>query len=390
MRASLRQYPTLLIASLFNTRNSQAPIGVQRLAAIVFFVLPLVALQVFHRVCLLLDNVLYPGWRRAAITAPVFVVGIPRSGTTYLHRVLAADQDRFTTMRLWEMVFAPAVVQRKALLALIACDRALGRPVARTFDCLQRLVLGRWGGIHKIAFDEPEEDYLLLLPICACFLLYLPFPFPRRLGWLAFFDRDATTTEKRRVMNFYRACLKRHLYVTGDQHTLLSKNVSFTPMLESLIETFPDARIIGCHRTPHETVPSQLSSMASGGAAFGSRADHPEFTAFFLDLLEYYYDHLYQSLSELPENRRRFVAMSRLTADVGGTIRNLYQRFDFSLSDGFAEYLDTETEKTRNYRSKHRYRATDFGLDDERIHERFAGAIALFDYPTHQSTSPAT
>jgi hypothetical protein len=380
MRASIRQYGSILAGSVLFSRGSQAPFGLRRLLVVVFFGIPLVCLQIVHRLCLALDNVLFPGWRRVSVEAPVFVVGVPRSGTTYLHRVLAKDQTRFTTMRMWEMVLAPSVLQRRLLLGLGGVDRALGRPVMRFFDWCQEALTGKWGGIHKIAFDEPEEDYLLLLPICACFLLILPFPFPRRLGWLAFFDRDATSDEKSRVTSFYRDCLRRHLYVVGTDRTLLSKNVSFTPLIESLAEAFPDARFVGCHRDPLATVPSQLSAMASGGDAFGNRSDHPEFVEFFLELLSYYYAHLHDVLGGLPRERCATVPMPRLTSDVGATVRSIYDCFGMSIDDAYAEVLELETEKTRNYRSKHNYDLADFGLTEEEVAARFAESAAGFGY----------
>jgi hypothetical protein len=69
---------------------------------------------------------LFPAFRRQQIRQPVFVLGVPRSGTTFLHRALAADAA-FTTTRTWELLFAPSLCQRYLIRGLIAVDSSWGR-----------------------------------------------------------------------------------------------------------------------------------------------------------------------------------------------------------------------------------------------------------------------
>lgn len=74
---------------------------------------PLFALlQAINGAGLLLDYLLFPDFRRVRVREPLFVVGVPRSGTTFLHRLLAGDRERFTTTALWELIFAPSITQR--------------------------------------------------------------------------------------------------------------------------------------------------------------------------------------------------------------------------------------------------------------------------------------
>lgn len=55
----------------------------------------------------LLDELLFPDHRRIEVRAPVFIVSNFRGGTTFLHRLLALDRDRFCTMQMWEVLLAP-------------------------------------------------------------------------------------------------------------------------------------------------------------------------------------------------------------------------------------------------------------------------------------------
>jgi len=62
----------------------------------------------------ILDEVLYPGYRSVTLESPVFVLAPPRTGSTSLHRVLCADQDRFFAPQLVELFF-PFITVARAL-----------------------------------------------------------------------------------------------------------------------------------------------------------------------------------------------------------------------------------------------------------------------------------
>ena len=61
-----------------------------------------------------LDRVFFPGYRKQPIDRPVFIVGNPRSGTTFLHRLLLGSGDDLAAFELWEMLF-PAITARTLL-----------------------------------------------------------------------------------------------------------------------------------------------------------------------------------------------------------------------------------------------------------------------------------
>ena len=197
------------------------------------------AWQALNWLGLLLDEVFFRGYRRIEIHRPLFVVGPPRTGTTHLHHVLSTGPET-TTFRTWECLFGVSVTGRYACLGL-------GKL--------------RLDEIHPVRMDDPEEDFLALLPPLACFLIVVPLPRARWLWRLARFDRDVGPAERRALLSYYRRAIQRHLYVFGDDKTFLSKNASFAGMTQSLLDEFPDARIIATVRDPLKVVPSQLSSL---------------------------------------------------------------------------------------------------------------------------------
>ncbi|MEA3275221.1 MAG: sulfotransferase [Pseudomonadota bacterium] len=328
---------------------------------------PLFALvQLIHWIGFLLDEILFPGYRRVEIKEPLFVLGVPRSGTTHLHRVLARDQ-RFTTFSTWECLFALSVTERRFWLGLGRLDALVGGPLRRLLDWLERRVFGAIAEVHSMSLRDPEEDYFSLMPVLACFILILPFPADTHLWRMGTFDRDMPAPERRRLMAFYRGCLKRHLYVHGTDKRLLSKNAAFAPLAGTLRETFPDARFLVCLREPTRTLPSQLSSVEAGLRLFGVLRVAPDFRCRLVRQLGFYYENLERVLGGAAEHQCTWITMQDLKADLTAAVTAVYRRLDLPMDDGFRERLDVQAAQARGYRSGHSYSLEQFGLTPETI-----------------------
>ena len=160
---------------------------------------------------LLLDEIFFRAYRRLEITAPVFIVGNFRSGTTLLHRLLAKDEKRFSSMKMWEILFAPSIVQRKVVSALAALDRRLGGPVHKRVAKME----DHWhkaNVLHRTSLREPEEDDYLLLHIWSALTIGLSSGLLEEATPYAYFDTMLPEAERTRIMTFYRRCVQRHLH----------------------------------------------------------------------------------------------------------------------------------------------------------------------------------
>ncbi|MFZ0716301.1 sulfotransferase, partial [Mycobacterium sp.] len=73
--------------------------------------------QAISAITLALDYVFYPSHRKQPIDRPIFIIGNPRSGTTFLHRLLLGAGD-MAALELWEMLF-PAITARKLLGGIV-------------------------------------------------------------------------------------------------------------------------------------------------------------------------------------------------------------------------------------------------------------------------------
>lgn len=348
--------------------------------------IPVFALvQAIHWIGFLLDELLFPAYRRVEVREPLFVLGVPRSGTTHLHRVLAED-EQFTTFSTWECFFALSVSARRFWMGIGWLDARLGRVLARLLGLLERHAFSALDDIHSMRLSDPEEDYFAFTPALACFILMLPFPHSERIWRMGTFDRDCSPGERERLMRYYYRCLQKHLYVHGPERRLLSKNAAFAPLATSLRESFPDARFILCLRPPSETIPSQLSSIEGGITLFESDRIMPDLRERLRDQLAFYYRNLYQSFVHHPGARCVWVTMNDLKQDLGSSIERAYQHLGFSMSTTYQHRLHARQRHSRTYRSAHHYSLEQYALSSESIEQQLG---ALYDELLEQRNAQA-
>ena len=336
------------------------------------------ALQLFHWLTLLVDEVLFRGYRRVEIREPIFILGPPRSGTTHLHQVMARDPQR-TTPRTWECLFGLSITERKLVGALTWVDQKIGRPAARLGSWIGRRWLSSMDDIHPLSLAEPEEEFLWLMPLAACFILIVAFP---RADWLwrvARFDVALEERDIRDLLQWYRGCIRRHLYVAGPEMRFLSKNASFSGMADSLLREFPDARILYTMRAPDAVVPSQLSSLRPGLALCGFPQYSDAFRDRLLDLLAFYYRHL---ASVAAENRDRMAMIYNddLRDNLESAVLDALAKTGLAATDEFRKELSDAATVSRGFKSGHSYTLDEFGLDSTTLASRFAGACAAYDF----------
>jgi len=383
---SLRRYLALLLQLVTSPRRDG-----RRLVGflLVLGALPLVvAAQFLHWLTFLLDEIFYRGYRDVAVREPLFVLGPPRTGTTHLHRVLSADPNT-TTFRTWECLFGLSVFSRKLLLVLARMDRGLGRPAGRLGAWLGRRLTGAMDDIHPVGLDDPEEDFLCLLPLAACFLLVVPFP---RAAWLwdiARFDTALGEDEKRELLGWYRRCIQKHLYVFGADKRFLSKNASFSGMAEALLTEFPDARILYTSRDPRAAVPSQLSSLRPALETCGFPHYPDDLRDGLVDLLRYYYEHLYEVAATYPD-RMALLYNDDLKNDLSTTVIAALNSVGLAVDDGFRDSLLIMSAESRQHTSDHQYSPEQFGLSDELIASHFERVYALYQFRQHSRPGDET
>lgn len=330
------------------------------------------ALAALHVLTFPLDTVVFPALRRTEVRAPVFVVGHARSGTTYLHRMLAND-PRFSYVLLWEMFF-PSLIEKKILRAVLRADQRLGGRLRRRIDAVDERLFSKSQSVHESGLFAPEEDEFLLTLSCASGFWIVQYPYADELDFY-YVDERWPAAKRRRVMVFYRECLRRQLMLNGAGLTHLSKAPVHCGRVESLIQTFPDARFVVPVRNPYETIPSFLKLMQfAWSARKRSEEDMQRSFRFFADSSYHYYQHPLDVLGAHPEVPSTIVDYGDLVTDPAATVRRVYD--DIGLTMVPEQEKALADERGREYRSAHAYSLEEFGLEADEIRTRLA---PLFD-----------
>ncbi len=370
----------LLRLTLFHSGGSHARLTPKRLFVMAGFIPLFFCVQVTHWIAFFLDDLFFRGYKDVEIKEPVFMLGIPRSGSTFLHRVLAKDTENFTTLNLWEMAFAPSIIERKFWMTLGAIDGALGGFGRKLFGVLDDRIFASVRKIHRVSMFEPEEDDLVLFPIVASAFLLFPFPFPDELWHLAYFDTQTPPEDRQRIMSFYKTCVQRHLYVHGTDRRFLSKNPAFSPKIDALNEFFPDSMAVCNVRNPYQAIPSLLSFLSFSWDRFGNDPKGNTFRDMILDMAGHWYRYPIERFPAWPESRHTFMEYGVLTGDPKQAVLDLYDRFGLEVGPAFAEVLDAEREKALRYRSKHAYSLDQFDLTSDKLLEDYGDIFEHYGF----------
>ncbi|HEY6878350.1 MAG TPA: sulfotransferase [Polyangiales bacterium] len=323
------------------------------------------------------DNKLYPAHLSQPLGKPVFIVAAPRSGTTFLHRLMSED-PQFTTFKLLQTFF-PTISGHRALDALKSVNDALGGVFDKLQEKLDENYFGAWEGLHDMGLNQDEEDEALWAMAFATPAIWLVLPFPERFDHLRFIDK--LPREKReKLVAHYRGCVQRHLYANQGK-TLLGKNVLLPGRFEIVTQALPEARFVHILRHPYEAVPSTLSLFTvpwrwhSPKLSLQGREAHA-----LAQLIIDYYKFLHQKQLESDRTGdQRFFSMTyrALLQDPVARIEEIYARFSLSMTPDLRERLRIEAQKRGKFKSDHTYSLEQFGLTKDYVYRELA---ELFDY----------
>ena len=362
-----RLHLACFVSSFGKEGRAVAPLGPQRWRFLLLFFPLGLALQGLHWLGFLADDLFFRGWRKAIPRKPVFITGLPRSGTTFVHRLLASDRAQFSTFSSWEVGLAPSVSEKRILRMLARLDGLVGSPLKRAVRAIVQRLSGEFGDIHEVGPQAPEEDYLCLLPVGGCFLLSLAFPQRRECWQLADFSSLPAGLRKD-LLGYYRRCLQAHQFVRGKGRRILSKNAAFASWVPDLQREFPDAAFILCIRDPHRGLSSQLSSIAPARAVFGTDPDGEVAAAEFPRVFADGYRILANTVAKEAAFAQQQVAIldqQDLQADAEGCLRAALAQLDIAPGAGMAAALSREGRRASPHQSSHRHRAEDYPVDME-------------------------
>ncbi|HTI21380.1 MAG TPA: sulfotransferase [Kutzneria sp.] len=301
----------------------------------------------------------YPEHAEVPIERPIFVTGLPRTGTTALHRLLSADPAH-QGLQVW-LTEVPQPRPPRETWADNPVFQAIEENYRR-----HHVEHPEFMGLHYMSADEVEECWQLLRQSMRSISYECLAHLPTYSTWLA--GQDWTEAYRRH---------RRNLQLIGlpdrDRRWVL-KNPSHLFALDALLAAYPDALVIQTHRSPRSVIASvcSLNQQASAGWSTvfeGDVVGRDQFDLWARGLDRFTADRAKHDPAQFFDVRYR-----DLVGDPIGTMRAIYAHFGLPLTDrAEAAMAAIHADNSSGQRQPaHRYQLSDFGLTGEEVDERFA------------------
>ena len=308
-----------------------------------------------NRLMLQRDRHLYPAIRTQRIVEPVFIIGLPRSGTTLLHTLLAADPGHRAPL-VWEVMFpSPPSNERK--------DRRI-RATRRSIRYLHWLA-PTFRNVHAVGAEIPQECIGLTSPSMLSDQLDSMYRVPSYRNW--YLNQNFLP-----AYQFHRRFLQ-HLQHRQTARRWVLKAPAHMFALPALLTMYPDALFVQVHRDPLKAVTSVSSLIAILRRIF---SDHVDPTEVGRDALQYWADTMRTFLpqrDQMPSERFCDVNYVDIRKDPVGVVGKVYDYFGWELSDDAAarmrQVLKNQPPEENGF---HRYDPAQFGFTPELVQESFA------------------
>ncbi|WP_067547265.1 sulfotransferase family protein [Nocardia crassostreae] len=299
----------------------------------------------------------HPGYAETPVQRPIFVTGLPRTGTTALHRLLAADPQH-QALEMWLAEFPQPRPPR---------DSWAENPIYQQIDAgfaQHRVENPEFMGLHYMSAADVEECWQLLRQTAKSIsyesLAYLP----TYSQWLR--QQDWTNAYVRHRRNL-------QLIGLGDSRRWVLKNPSHLFALDALMSVYPDALIIQTHRDPVTIVGSSCSLSEHAARGWSTTFTRERIGATQLELWS-------RGLREFTTARAKYnpdqfldIQFEDLRADPMGTVEKIYGQFglEFTAPARAAMLSLDEESKSGDRKPAHRYSLADYGLTEDQVKAEF-------------------
>lgn len=312
------------------------------------------------------DRVQFPAIAQEKIRQPIFITGLPRSGSTFLHALLAQD-PACRAPQVWE-VMRPSPPPETASYR---SDPRIARS-RRDLSCVNVLMPG-FSKCHAIEARLPQECIALTDHSFLSYVFESMYFVTSYRNWHDQQDkRPAYDCHRRFLQNLQWHCPGTHWVLKAPSHLMA---------LPSLFAVYPDAQVVLTHRDPLKVLPSCASFAKVLRAPFTGPID---LKALGAEVSRRWTDSarmVMQLRSEKKELRENFfdVNYPDLIRDPMSVVRGIYRHFNRELSREAEEVMRLfVTQNPKDKCGAHRYSLKEFGLDPATEMRNFQGYTEYF------------
>ncbi len=280
------------------------------------------------------------------VPGPIVVTGLSRSGTTFLHELLACDPDNRPPL-LWE------------LLHTVPYEEASGDVCDQEIKLMDEMIPS-FTAMHENGGRLPTECIFAFAHQFSTDMFTGTYNVPGYTVWRS--GQDQTP-----IYDWHKRHLQTLQWVAGRPTTRwVVKAPSHLSALPLLFATYPDARVVISHRDPLRVVGSLADLMATLHWMHSDQVDYDVLVEFLAMGLELQMDAVTaeRDAGEIPDGQITDVRYQDLIADPTAVVEQLYSSWGLDISDEFRSRLESYLAARHTNRARgHDYSFADTGLD---------------------------
>jgi hypothetical protein len=319
------------------------------------------------------DRKRFPAIAREEIVKPVFIIGMPRTGTTILHDILAQDPDNRAPLT-WETMFPSPPPEA----ATFDSDPRIAR-CAATFPSVD-LQIPAFKAMHPMGATLSQECVTMMGEAMCTPLFHNQFRVPTYQDWV---DHEADWSH---VYAFHHRQLQ-HLQWRNRRERWVLKTGAHLWGLEHLLATYPDARIVFTHRDPVKSMTSYASLTSLVRSMGSDQVDPREIAADWTARLKRVLEHgvAVRSAKQYPRAIFYDMHFQDFVRDQAGQVEKIYAALGLPMTRVGAERMRAFiADHPKGKDGIHRYAPADFGVVPAEVQRAFAPYMARFGLATEQ------
>ncbi len=300
----------------------------------------------------------HPEHADVPIERPVFVMGLPRTGTTALHRLLHADPAA-QGLEMWLTQYPQPRPPRDTW-----DDDPIFAAMQQAFAA-HHVESPEFMGIHYMDATTVEECWRLLRQTGKSNSYESLANIPRYTAWLQ--QQDWTDAYARHRQNLQLVGLN------DPEKRWVLKNPSHLTALDALMTVYPDALVVYTHRDPAVCIASSCSLSAETTAGHSTTFVGEVIGRTQLDLWSRAYHAYHDARPRYDDAQFAEIAFADLVADPLAVVRRVYEQFGLDLTpDAVAAVEEIDRESKQGGKApSHRYSLDDYGLTERDVQEAF-------------------
>lgn len=311
-----------------------------------------------NRLLIQRDFTNHPEILQKPVDKPLFIIGLPRTGTTLLFNLLAQHPGARTPL-FWEL-FLPSPPPEEATRQTdprIAVADESNRYMNRIFPLMRSM--------HETTPTSPEECLFIFQYAFSTIFFALTYNVPTYSHWLM--QQDMVPAYR-----YYRSVLQLLQWRTPGAHwTLKSPHHLF--FMDALLSVFPDACIIFTHRDVAKTIGSTCSLIAMLRRVTSRNADPIAIGSSVLETLATGVDRAMEVRKHADAGQFYDLDYRDLMTDPKGQVKKIYDYFGYPLAEGMSAGMDHWLHENRQHKhGVHHYSLEQFELSAQQIRARFA------------------